>query len=287
MTANETRVERVQHLNCGTLRPMGGAESFGADNLVCHCVLVETTSRLILVEAGIGLRDIAEPAARLQPSWMEFARPLLDPNETAARQLRSRGVASEDVTDIVLTHFDRDHAGGIADFPYARVHLTPEAREAVARPGTPRDAERLQARQWAHQVAWAPNLQKTTNWYGFEGATPVDGCGEDILLIPLPGHCTGHAGVAIRTPKGYAGPQWLLHAGDAYFHRNQMRSSDGDIPIGIEQFEERAQQSGPLRRSTHQHLTNLIHNHADEVFVFCSHDPEELKAAQDRSIWQS
>lgn len=287
MTANGTRALRLQHLNCGTLQPAGGVESFGSDKLVCHCLLVETPSRLILVEAGVGLRDIAEPAARLQPSWLEFARPLLDADETAARQLERRGLAPKDVTDIVLTHFDRDHAGGIADFPHARIHLAPEGRETVIRPGTPRDVERLRTRQWDHHVAWAPSGPQIMNWYGVRGAAPLDGCGDDILLIPLPGHCTGHAGVAIRTPVGYSGAQWLLHAGDAYFHRNQTHFPERDVPPGIEQFENTAQQSGALRRKTQHYLTDLIHNYPNEVSVFCSHDPEELKAFQARSIAQS
>ncbi len=31
------------------------------------------------------------------------------------------------------------------------------------------------------------------------------------------GHTLGHAGVAIDTPQG-----WLLHAGDAYLHRDEL-----------------------------------------------------------------
>ena len=39
------------------------------------------------------------------------------------RQIQRLGFDPRDVRDIVLTHLDFDHAGGLCDFPEARVHL--------------------------------------------------------------------------------------------------------------------------------------------------------------------
>src|SRR3712207_7390828 len=44
----------------------------------------------------------------------------------------------------------------------------------------------------------------------------------EILLVPLPGHTPGHAGVAIEGPRG-----WVLHAADTYFNRAEVHASEG------------------------------------------------------------
>ncbi|NNG20071.1 MBL fold metallo-hydrolase [Naumannella sp. ID2617S] len=41
-----------------------------------------------------------------------------------AQQLQALGVDPRPVTDLALTHLDVDHVGGIADFPWAKVHLS-------------------------------------------------------------------------------------------------------------------------------------------------------------------
>jgi glyoxylase-like metal-dependent hydrolase (beta-lactamase superfamily II) len=50
-------------------------------------------------------------------------RPRLVEEETAVAQVRALGHDPADVTDIVLTHMDFDHVGGLGDFPQATVHV--------------------------------------------------------------------------------------------------------------------------------------------------------------------
>ncbi|MBV9843204.1 MAG: hypothetical protein JOY99_16995 [Sphingomonadaceae bacterium] len=54
---------------------------------------------------------------------------------------------------------------------------------------------------------------------GFQAVHGLEGLPPEILMVPLPGHACGDAGVAIDT-----GERWLLHAGDAYFYRGEVRS---------------------------------------------------------------
>jgi len=61
------------------------------------------------------------------------------------REIERLGFRPEQVTDIVLTHGDVDHAGGLADFPHAQVHLSEEEANVI-RSGNPRYI----ARQFAH-----------------------------------------------------------------------------------------------------------------------------------------
>ena len=65
-----------------------------------------------------------------------MVRPLLTESSCAVRQVEALGFTPEDVTDIVLTHLELDHAGGITDFPQARIHVHErEVRELRAKVG--------------------------------------------------------------------------------------------------------------------------------------------------------
>jgi len=57
------------------------------------------------------------------------------------------------------------------------------------------------------------------------------GLGAEIALIPLVGHSRGHTGIAVRDGDG-----WLLHCGDAYFHRGQM-AAEPTCPPGLRAFQ--------------------------------------------------
>ena len=257
----------IHHLDGGTLRPLGGAELNGADELVCHVLVVEGDAGLVLVDAGIGLADGADPEGRLGAEFCELTRPLLDPERTVVRQLERLGLDPARVGDVIVTHPDRDHVGGLADLPWARVHAHPDAVAAARHPTTPRDRDRVQPRQWDHTVRWAPPLAPRAAWFGLE-AWAADGLGDDIVVVSLPGHATGHVGVAVATGGG-----WLLHAGDAYFHRGARCAAEGPVPAGVAAFEEAVEADGEARRATVARLAAL----PPEVTVVCSHDPVELR----------
>ena len=55
---------------------------------------------------------------------------------------------------------------------------------------------------------------------------------DEVLLVPLPGHTRGHCGVAVRRSD-----DWLLHCGDAYFHRSEVEPGSGEAPPGLRAFE--------------------------------------------------
>jgi glyoxylase-like metal-dependent hydrolase (beta-lactamase superfamily II) len=72
--------------------------------------VVKGKDRTILVDTGF---DNAELAARWRiANWV---RP--------TDRLRSFGIDPEDVTDVILTHAHWDHAGGVQDYPNARVYI--------------------------------------------------------------------------------------------------------------------------------------------------------------------
>jgi glyoxylase-like metal-dependent hydrolase (beta-lactamase superfamily II) len=288
---------RIHHLNCGTLRPFGGRRVNGNNapfltaRLVCHCLLIETPQRLVLVDTGFGLIDIARlrswaprgPRPKLDPTDTArrhlsrrlratfLTRPRLDPDETAIRQVARLGYRPEDVSDIVLTHLDLDHAGGLPDFPHARVHV-----DAVERDVAMASPDRYWPYQWAHGPEWITyDADAGENWLGFEGASVLQGLPE-IALVPLRGHSAGHCGVALRLdePGPQSGAAWLLHAADAYFDHREVDPVAPHSTPGLSAFQKLIEFDPVARRETRTRLRDLASR--GEVELFCSHDPVEL-----------
>jgi glyoxylase-like metal-dependent hydrolase (beta-lactamase superfamily II) len=269
---------RVHHLNCGCMCPVGGrlwdGISRGATGrLVCHCQLVETDQGLVLIDTGFGSEDVERPYDRLSSLFIHTNRIQFDRRYTALDQVRSRGFSPDDVRHIVLTHLDFDHAGGLEDFPNATVHvLQAEADAALARDGFIA-SRRYAPPQWDEVRSWRFYDGGGESWFGFDAVRDLDGVPPEILMIPLPGHTVGHAGVAIDTPDG-----WLLNAGDAYFHRHEM-DEDPHCTPGLVAYQALMEMNRPTRLDNQARLRELA-NAGQGVRIFCSHDPVELEALQ-------
>jgi len=269
---------RILHLDCVTMCPPGrrlvdgrtGAR--GPAELCCHCLLVEIGDRLVLVDTGLGLLDVRYPRRRLSRLFVDvLCRPRLREADTAVRQVEQLGYRAEDVTDIVLTHLDFDHAGGLDDFPRARVHLLEDERAAARAQKTFFERQRFRPQQWSSTDRWHTYDADGERWYGFEAARGLDGLPPEILLVPLVGHTLGHAGVAIHDGK-----QWLLHCGDAYFHRGEMDPRGPRCTPGLRLYQRLMEVDRRRRLLNQRRLRQLVRGHGAEVKIFCAHDVVEL-----------
>lgn len=274
---------RIHHLNCGTDCPVGGALFDGRSlgpfgQLVCHCLLIETDAHgLVLIDTGFGLNDVAHPheppEPRISTAWRAMLNIQLRERETARRQVEALGLDPADVRHIVLTHLDFDHAGGLQDFPGATIHVM--AREYADAIG-PRDGIVAEARwrpaQYANLTRWRRYAARGDAWFGFEAVRDLDGLPPEILMVPLPGHTWGHAGVAIRGEHG-----WLLHAGDAYFYRGEMRGARRRCTPGLRGYQRLMQVDADARLSNQARLRALSIARAGEVTITCAHDPVEYE----------
>ena len=267
---------RIHHLNCGCMCPLGGRLWDGVSRrptatLVCHCVLVETEKGLVLIDTGLGKRDIERPHERLSPFFVYFNNIQLDPTHTALEQVRLRGFNPADVRHIVLTHLDFDHAGGLEDFPNATVHvLRSEFDAARTRKGIVATG-RYRPEQWDGVKSWRLHRPAGERWFGFESVRDLPGLPPEILMVPLPGHTVGHAGVAVDTPDG-----WLLNAGDAYFYRHEMDPRPRTTP-GLAGYQRLMEVDREARLSNLERLRRLA-NETTGIRVFCSHDAIEFEA---------
>lgn len=252
---------RIHHLNCATMRPPL------APMMVAHVLLLETERGLVLVDTGLGTGDLADPG-RLGRGFRALVRPSCDVGETALAQVRALGFAAREVTDIALTHLDLDHAGGLGDFPNARVHVHAHEIDAARRPA-PSERARYVAAQWAHNPTWVTYAEGGDRWFGFDG---VHAMAEDIVLVPLPGHTRGHNGVAVRRSDGH----WLLHAGDAFFAAGQLASTP-TCPASLRAFQRVVAADNRRRVANLARLHELAQVHGEEVTVFCAHDRDQYE----------
>jgi glyoxylase-like metal-dependent hydrolase (beta-lactamase superfamily II) len=274
---------RIHHINCGTDCPFGGALFDGRSkgltgHLVCHCLLIETDAHgLVLVDTGYGLKDVDHPHRGKSPRITKTMRSMLNiklrEEETAIRQVERMGFAASDVRHILLTHLDFDHAGGLEDFPGATVHVMDKEFTAATGPRkgfVPRN--RYRPSQLDEVTSWRRYGGGGEPWFGFDTVRALEGLPPEILMVPLPGHTWGHAGVAIRGPN-----DWLLHAGDAYFYRGEMRRATRKCPPGLRGYQTMMETDRKLRLQNQERVRRLSVEHRAEVRVICAHDVVEFE----------
>ncbi|KAA5609703.1 MBL fold metallo-hydrolase [Rhodovastum atsumiense] len=272
---------RIHHLNCGSMCPYGGwlfdgtTPGLGPARLCCHCLLIEAPGGLVLVDTGFGTADVTRPVPRLSRFFLALDRITLDRRDTALEQVAELGFHPGDVRHIVLTHLDFDHAGGIADFPHATVHVMAEeaaaarSRRGLLRRRRYRPAQFRAARSWREYA-----MPAGESWFGFASVRALTGLPPEILMVPLPGHSPGHAGVAVRTQG-----RWLLHAGDAVFHQGELADGPSPAPLALA-YQWLMRTDRRAWRQNRERLRTLVHAQGDAVSVVCSHDFHDLLQRQ-------
>jgi glyoxylase-like metal-dependent hydrolase (beta-lactamase superfamily II) len=263
---------QIHLLNCGTLCPWishrllygkGSHKTWG--QIPCQCLLLELKDRLVLVDTGLGCRDISSPWLRLGALTHLALRPKLDLQETAYHQIQRLGYKVEDVRDVIVTHLDPDHAGGLRDFPWAKVHVH-ESEFKVAVDQFPTFA-RYKTQQWAHGCDWIRYSDFGESWEGFRSVKAPIGLKDQILFVPLEGHSPGSMGVAVRTKQN-----WLFHVGDAIFQRDEL--DDKPSLSALKLFARQNAFSNSDRAENVQRLRQL--HKRGEVRILCSHDESSL-----------
>ncbi|MBL9122231.1 MAG: N-acyl homoserine lactonase family protein [Planctomycetaceae bacterium] len=192
-----------------------------SEALPIYAFLVEHPEGLIVVDTGQS-PDVNQPDYFRGDSVSEqFLRQNfrfdIAPEQEIGAQLEALGVRPRDVRWVVLTHLHTDHADGIGAFPHAEILVSRREFEAQVR--RPRGAN---VRRWP---SWfSPRLVE----YYPPGVGPFSESypltkHEDVQMVPLEGHSTGHAGLIV-----WDGPQAILFAGDAT--ENQADLLAGRIP---------------------------------------------------------
>lgn len=254
-------LKRVYHLNCGTFRP------WPSMTLVTHVLVCEMEHGLVLVDVGIGSADIADPTERLGRS-AELSGAQLRTEETAVAQIERLGFSRTDVTDVVATHLDYDHIGGLADFPGATLHTTATELAEARHPRRTTGGSARYRRAHVEAISKVRTYSEPDIEILRLPAHQINDM-SGMFLLPMPGHTLGHAAVALQAP----GRGWLLHAGDAFMHRDRITTSSdtsntlsGRVIGVVEMF------MATDRRQVKANHRALAELQGSGVRLFCSHD---------------
>lgn len=271
---------RVHHLNCGSHCPLGGALFDGFSkglraNICTHCLLIELSDGLVLVDTGYGMDDVRRHHARLARLWPAVLNVQFRQQDTALHQIETLGFSCTDVRHVVLTHLDFDHCSGLSDFPSARVHVLRTEHDAAVRRTGFVARQRYRPALWSHVSDWRTYAPEGDRWLGFEAVRLLDGLPPEILLVPLAGHTAGHAGVAVHN-----GTRWLLNAGDAFMHPSELLPAGAGMPPGLRIYQTVMDTSATRRRGNLARLKELRQLGDERITIFCAHDKLALDALQ-------
>ena len=233
-------------------------------NLVCHCLLIESNSGLVLVDTGLGLKDIRNQE-RFTSNFIfnRIARPKLDVEETAYMQIIKKGFNPKDVRHIIATHFDSDHIGGIADFPHAVIHVLKDEWDAATHPKNSREKYRYSPLRWETNHLIETYTTQGDSWSGFGKAQNLKGITDPIYMVSLPGHTRGHSGVVIEDDSK------IFFAADSFMLEAQLLDKAYAKPISI------YNQLGhvdPVQAEETLRKIRLVHQQNPELVILSSHD---------------
>lgn len=260
---------KVHFLNCGTMRPrLAGWFVPEFAEVPCNCLLIETGQGLVLVDTGLGALD--KGVLRLGLSELVI-NSCPDSEQPAVRQVERLGFKAGDVRDIICTHLDKDHAGGLADFPHARVHVSEAELSAALDPRGFRARDCYRKCHFAHGPDWVAHRVAGGEWSGF-ACKNIPGLPDWISLVSLPGHTPGHCGVLVDTGDG-----WLFHCGDTYYVPDELREG-ARVPAGVRGFRRVAHNDHPEAMRTLERVKRITREGGGKVTTISAHDMAACRA---------
>jgi len=181
--------------------------------IVVTALLVDHPRGRVLIDAGL-------PAAS-RPGPLRLLERLVPAYRTVPGCMRDAGIATDEVSDLVLTHMHFDHVGAVPAFRQARVLVGPGEVATTRRrfAGLLGYAGAASAR--SHGLAEAALHAWDEGGADFPKAHDLFGDGA-IILLPTPGHTLGSISVLIRTNPP------TLHIGDAAYTLDALDGGSGN-----------------------------------------------------------
>lgn len=173
--------------------------------------VLKSDEQIILVDTGY---DEAEASRRDRPIIRE-----------PAAALAGIGIAAEDVTNLIVTHLHYDHAGGLKQFPNAKIHL--QSAEMAYATGPCMCHGTLRIPYSADHVCEAVKRVYSGRVIFYEGDGEVE---DGVTVHCIGGHSRGLHAVRVRTKAG-----WLCLASDAaHYYENVFAKKPFPIVVDLQ-----------------------------------------------------
>lgn len=159
--------------------------------------LIKHHDDYLLFDIGLG-RQIDGQYQQGMPLWWRPFFTYDKPVVSARTQLDQAGVPP--LKRLILSHSHWDHAGGVQDFPEARVGVAEAELTRVRTPSTGPGGT------WASQVGadtiqWEPLAFQPVPFKGYAQSLDVYQDGK-VVLVPMPGHTPGSLGLFVTADSG-------------------------------------------------------------------------------------
>ena len=223
--------------------------------------LIEHRAGIYLVDTGWS-RDISpdgvydfKAACKVLPRHLAMLyHPFVPHGETVREQLDERGVRPEEIKAVLITHFDADHIAGLRSVSSAQriIVSEDEAYWSVRTKYRVRQVRELWETSGYERVFYRGHLLGPMNL-----AIDVTGDGS-IMMVSLPGHTDGHAGVMVREGRKHV----LIAADSAVSSYNWETLRPAGLGADTE-----------LQKKTLRWIKKAASD-PDCISVLCSHDPD-------------
>jgi N-acyl homoserine lactone hydrolase len=195
-------VDRLHVIPTGWLRVVRR----NAGDLVVPVVtyLAVSATRKVLIDTGYSAAAAVDPEGQWGPSVLRYYRPETREGDDLMSGLDQTGTKVGDITDVVMTHLHRDHAGGLVNFVGRRVWVQ-AAEYRLAKYPTSVAKDEYSPSDFDHSLDYQL----------------LDGDGEilpGIHALTTQGHTPGHQSVLIKMTSG----RWWCVVGDASDNRAQL-----------------------------------------------------------------
>lgn len=222
--------------------------------------LIEHHTGIYLVDTGLS-RDISpdgvydyKAACRVLPKHLVMLyHPFVPHGMTVREQLDARGIKPEDINAVFITHFDADHVAGLRSVNAAQRLVVPEyeAYWSMRTKYRIRQVRELWETAGYERAFYRGHLLGPVNL-----AIDVIGDGS-IMMVNLPGHTDGQAGVIARGK----GKHVLMAADSAVSPYNWKTMRPAGLGADAE-----------LQKKTLRWI-NAASTDPECIAVLCSHDP--------------
>jgi glyoxylase-like metal-dependent hydrolase (beta-lactamase superfamily II) len=159
--------------------------------------LIKHHGDFLLFDTGLGEQIDAQYQQGMPLWWRPFFT-YDKPVVSARTQLERAGMPP--LQRVILSHSHWDHAGGVQDFPEARIGIAAAERPRVNAPSTGPGGT------WASQVGadsirWEELVFQPVPFMGYPESLDLYQDGT-VVLVPMPGHTPGSLGLFVTTDSG-------------------------------------------------------------------------------------